>query len=103
VIPFDKLAAGDMHDLVGFIPQMLSDDDPMSARDQLDCGYQHGGGWSAFSGFEMSNSGSLTYRGDQPLRPVAIGRLRDERIIVYPLGWVAVVQPDGAFEVSRMD
>jgi hypothetical protein len=30
-------------------------------------------------------------------------RLREERVILHEASWVAVVQPDGSFEVARMD
>jgi hypothetical protein len=29
--------------------------------------------------------------------------LRDEVLIVFPYGFVAIVQSDGSFEMSRMD
>ena len=38
-----------------------------------------------------------------PAMVLAVTRLRDETILLYEMDWVAVIQPDGAFEVSRMD
>ena len=47
---------------------------------------------------------SLKYPGDPPLKPIAaVSRLRDEVILFYPHDWLCVVQPDGSFEVSRVD
>lgn len=90
-------------DWLGFLPSFLDDNNPAPARDQLDANYQHGGGWRPFDGFKMKTGGSLHYPGDPPLRPVATAQLRDETLYVYPHAWVAIVQPDGAYEVARMD
>ena len=43
------------------------------------------------------------YPGDPVLPPVAERKLRDERIVMYPGAIIAVFQPDGAFEVARLD
>lgn len=90
-------------DLLGYIPQMVLADDPRPAREQLHERYAHGGGWQPFEGFTLRKDRALTYPGDPPLIPVAFGQLRDEMIYVYESGWVAIVQPDGTFEASRMD
>jgi hypothetical protein len=45
----------------------------------------------------------MTYPDDPPLPCVAETRLRDERVLFFPYGFVAIVQPDGAFVVQRMD
>jgi hypothetical protein len=45
----------------------------------------------------------IQYPNDPPYSPVAYGFLRDELILVFPHAWVAIVQPDGAFAVARMD
>jgi hypothetical protein len=82
---------------------MLSEDDPRPAREQLDSHYKHGGGWVPFEGFRLGSDNSLLYPGDPPIRPVARARLRDEVILVYLHDWVAIKQPNGSFEVCRMD
>jgi hypothetical protein len=82
---------------------MISEDDPRPARDQLDAGYRHGGGWMSFVGHTLNADDSLSYPGDPSIYPVAMTRLRDETILVYPHDWVAIVQPDRSFEVCRMD
>jgi hypothetical protein len=91
------------YDHVGAIPLMVSERNPQRATEQLNAGYGHGGGWRPFDGFAMGRDHSLKYPGDPPLRPLAQAWLRDELIIVYEHAWVAVVQPDGSFEVCRMD
>jgi hypothetical protein len=87
----------------GFLPEALRNNDPRSAVEQLDAWYQHGGGWRDFEGFELLDNDSIAYPGDEPLRPLAATYLRDEHILLYPGSWVAVVQPDRSFRISRMD
>lgn len=88
---------------LGFLPLFLAPSDPRRATEQLDSAYQHGGGWDPFKGFTLQSDNSLTYRGDPPLQPLAQAKLRDETIVFYSGSWVAVIQPDRSFEVSRMD
>lgn len=90
-------------DDVGFIPHWLDVDDARPARDQLDSNYQHGGGWRPFKGFVMAKDGSIKYPGDDPLAPLACIHLRDELIIIYECGFVAIRQTDRSYEIARMD
>ena len=90
------------YEMLGYLPDMLSEDDPRSAREQLDANYRHGGGWSPFKGFTMTPTG-LKYPGDPPQRLLAETTLRDETIRFYDCSWVAVVAPDGSYEIARMD
>lgn len=41
--------------------------------------------------------------GDEGYMPVAVGKLHDETIVFYEDAWVAIVKPDGSFEVARLD
>jgi hypothetical protein len=88
---------------LGFIPEMLDERDPRPAQQQLDAGYQHGGGFDPFVGFTLHADNSLTYRNDPPLRPLALTLLRDELIVYYRHSWVAIIQPDRRFVAARMD
>lgn len=88
-------------DHLGFIPSFLREDDPRPARDQF--AEQYIGGWSPFKGFKKLEDGSLLYKGDPPLEPLYEAHLRNEHITVYRHAWVTITQPDGTFEVSRMD
>jgi len=92
-----------LDDLLGFIPQFFSPADPRPARDQANENYAHGGGWSPFDGFELRSDGYIKYPGDPAMPPLAIAHLRDEEIILYPHFWLMIKQPDGSFEISRMD
>ena len=88
---------------LGFLPSFLSESDPRTAREQLDANYQHGGGWSPMKGWTFGPADRLSYTGDPAMKPLAEMSLRGERVLIYPSAWVVVVQPDGSFEVSRMD
>jgi hypothetical protein len=97
-------------DMLGFIPSFLREDDPRPAAEQIDDRYAHGGGWRNFNDDKWSfdpSTMSLTYDAqseDAELYiPLAEARLRDERILYYDLSWVAIVQPDGSYEVARLD
>lgn len=92
------------HDVLGIIPLMLDEDDPAPATAQFDAEYAHGGGWRPFDGFKLyMDDYSIKYTGDPAIHPVAQAKLRDETIVLYPHAWVAVIQPDGKYEISRMD
>lgn len=91
-------------DLLGFIPMFLDENDPRSAREQFQHSYAHGGGWEPFEGFRYnSETKTITYPGDMPLKAIASTRLREETILVFPHAWVLVEQLNGAYEISRMD
>ena len=90
-------------DHLGLLPELVSGADPRPARDQFAENYAYGGGWRPMKGWEHEGNGVLTYPGDNPLYPIAEAKLRDETIRVYESAWVAIFQPDGSFEISRMD
>ena len=52
--------------------------------------------------FTMTDT-TLHYPGDPDFEPLAAVWLRREVIMVYECSIVAIVQPDGSFEVARMD
>lgn len=91
-------------DMLGHLPDMWSDEDPRCAVEQADMNYAHGGGWSPFKGFTMSADGSsLSYPGDPDMILLAETHLRDETIRFYQSSWIAIIQPDGSYEICRMD
>jgi len=91
-------------ELMGYIPQFLLGHDPRSAAEQFNERYAHGGGWRPFDGFVLNHeNGSIKYPGDPAYEPVAMIEFRDERIYIYPHAWVLILQPDGSYEVARMD
>lgn len=88
---------------LGLLPNFLSEDDPRSAKEQLNENYAHGGGWLPMEGFKLTSRGRLSYPGDPPLRALAVTKLRHEAIVLFEHEFVAIIQPDGTFEVARMD
>lgn len=93
----------DDFNLIGYLGDMLDDEDPRPAREQFNTAYAHGGGWQPFDGFTYMPDGSIQYPGDPPYKPRARAVLRDEVIIFYDHAWVLIAQPDGTFEIARMD
>lgn len=98
---------------LGFIPNFLWESDPRGAREQIADRYSFGGGWSPLDGFKMLNDGRIQFgeepkEGDDepqdpPLELIAQCQFRDEMLRLYQHSWLAVIQKDGSFEVSRLD
>ncbi|HEY5446040.1 MAG TPA: hypothetical protein VIJ87_16530 [Pyrinomonadaceae bacterium] len=89
------------HDMLGFIPGFLDENDPRSAKEQIHANYISG--WHTFQGFKMADNGNLLYPGDPPTRLLAMTHLRNETILFYEHDWLAIMQRDGSFEVARID
>jgi hypothetical protein len=94
--------------VAGILPDLLSPLDPRSAAEQLQETYAHGGGWSPFARFALHDwqqpgQATLAYPEDPPMREISRAKLRDETLILFECEWLAIVQPDGRFEVSRVD
>lgn len=95
-------------DLIGLIPEFLSELDPRPAAEQFNERYAHGGGWYPMDGWQFTSFNGIKYPGDPVYLPVAridlhTGKDRPETIFVYEHAWVAIVQADGTYEVARMD
>ena len=97
---------------LGPIPFWLDTDDKRPAAKQLDAHYQHGGGWRPMRGFELRDRarGTLVYPvkdpedgEDEVFEPFAALLFRKEMIFAYQHAIFAIVQPDGSFEVCRMN
>lgn len=84
-----------------YLAPMLDESDPRPAAEQFNERYVYGG-WNPQPKFTMRGT-ALLFPGDPPMRPVAYTTLREEIILLYEGDWVAIVQPDGSFEVARMD
>jgi hypothetical protein len=84
-----------------YIPSFLFEDDPRPARVQFDERYAQG--WRPFKGFTKDNQDGLHYPEDPVQLPISEIFFRDERILLYPSSWVCIIQPDGSWEVCRMD
>ena len=105
MIEFTRLDPRLQEEDLGFLPHFLSETNPMSARDQLDAHYVHGGGWRPFKGFTVIDGrGTIKYPGDEPLKPLAEAKFRDDTVIRFYSGaWVAIFGSGGSFEICRMD
>jgi len=92
-------------DVLGFLPGMLSEEDPRPAREQFNERYAYGGGWRPFGQdkFKLKDNLVLTYPEDPPSVPLALLEFRNELIVFYEHAIVMIRQRDGSFEVSRMD
>jgi hypothetical protein len=88
-------------DMLGIIPSFLYERDERPASKQIETAYISG--WLPMKGFTMLPNGNLSYPGDPPLQLLAETKLRDEVIRFYDCEWLAIVQPDGSFEVARLD
>lgn len=99
------LVKGFTSEHLGFLPGMLDIDNPKPAKEQFNDAYGHGGGWRPMSKFKMVNPKTfkIYYPGDPAMLPLAMTKLRDETILFYDYAMVCIVQPDGSFEVARMD
>lgn len=87
--------------MLGYIPNFLNEQDPRPAREQINSNYVSG--WHPFPGFTMLPDGNMTYPGDPPTLLLAECQFRNETVRFYDCSWVAIVQPDGSFEVCRLD
>lgn len=102
---------------LGFIPSFVSRHEGTLAE-RFNKAYSHGGGWSPFGQgeWQQSSEGVLQYGdpskfeplypGDQPdppMSPLVEARIGNEILRIYPHAWVSITQPDGSFEVMRMD
>jgi hypothetical protein len=86
---------------LGYIPIFIDDKSPFSAKEQINTNYVSG--WIPFKGFKLTEENHLTYPGDPILKPLAKAQLRDEVIYFYDSSWVCIVEPDGSYEVARLD
>lgn len=94
---------------LGYLPEMISEDDPRPVKDQLNERYAHGGGYDPLPGWVYDpKSHSIKYPGDPALRPLATGLLHggmesEELLFFYESDWLCIVQKDGSYAVTRVD
>lgn len=89
---------------LGRIPSYLTRDTADALWMQLD--ERATSGWNPQivkdMGWELSADECLIYKGLPPLPPVAYATHLGEKILVYPAGWVVIVQLGGKFSVARV-
>jgi hypothetical protein len=106
-IIFNGLAWVPLHpqaqfEMLGYIPTFLSVDDSRPAAAQIQSNYPFGD-WSPFPGFTLLATGNLKYPGDPPTQALWETKLREELITFYQHAWLRITQPDGTWEVCRLD
>lgn len=89
-------------EMLGYLPFFLDPADPRPAREQFDDHYGRYGGWSPMNGWVLRDI-DIIYPGDPPRPILAKCKLRDETILFCGGAWTVIVQPDGQYEVARMD
>jgi hypothetical protein len=94
---------GATFEMLGYIPSFLSVEDERPASKQIDSAYGHGGGWQPFKGFALMEDGNLKYPEDPPTRILFTSNLREEKLFFYEHQWFRIEQPDGTWEVCRLD
>lgn len=99
------------------INEIFQDDDPRDAKEQLaerydtyhmECGtrgFRLQGNWRTpgEAVIQFWEDGVAEDAQDSPLPEIARATLRDETLILMVYDWLVIVQPDGAFEVTRVD
>lgn len=86
---------------LGLIPYFLNESDPRPAKEQINTNYI--GGWQPLPGFHLLSDNKLKYSTDPILIPLATTKLRDEIICFYQGAWLVIIQPNGTYEVARLD
>lgn len=98
------LLSTDPEGVTGYLPYILSADDPRPARDQINTNYAHGGGWHPQDGFDLDADTLVArYPGDPPFRAIAFAMLQHEKIVLFEHEYLAIIQPDGSFEMARVN
>lgn len=91
---------------LSILKQIFTAHDPRPCAVQAQERYAHGGGWHPFDGFTLHDNGreaTIDYPGDPPMRELARTEINGETVILFQHDWVAIIQPDGAHEIARMD
>jgi hypothetical protein len=92
-------------DHLGWLVDILTSDDKRPIKEQLEDRYAHGGGFRPIKGFKM-NPKTLIMRfpGDRPFKPAAATTINHEKVVFYPYcSLLAIIQPNGDFDVTRVD
>jgi len=90
-------------DMLGYVPQFFSEDDPRPVREQIAENYISG--WNPMQGFRYDvMTGTMHYPGDPPYKPMMSTMVRDEMVVMYhPGSFFAIIQADQTFEIARLD
>lgn len=95
-------------EMLGYLPYLVTDALDTPAREQLEITYAHGGGVrpnTTMTLHDWSEPGkaTLTYPNDPPMEEIARAQRRDETLIFFDCSWLAIVQANGDYLITRMD
>lgn len=101
-----QYSEADVRAYLGRIPLLFDPDCADPVWLQVQTNYPQG--WQPVLGEERSKwtltgDDYLIYPGLPPVAPVAMAWLRSERILVYPAGWIVVVDLKNDFTVARIE
>lgn len=85
-------------DYLGSLPDLFSVHDSRSAAEQVS---DHPS-WFPNPDMRIRTDGTLIFPGDPDLPPLFMAQIRDEIVYLYRYSWVAIVQSDGSYVVSRL-
>lgn len=104
---------GDIVERLGYVPGFFDNNDPRSAKEQLNERYAHGGGWLPVKGFTFVKGASmnecrLVGSDNMLFRPYAAAILHPdgdvpETIIAFDHAMFVIEQVDGTWEAARLD
>ena len=88
---------------LGSIPTVLDALDPDPIYRQFDR-RSPGGWWPELpdKGWQLTADDALLFPGLPPLMPAAHAWHLGEKVLVYPAGWVCVVQLGGSYTIARI-
>lgn len=89
---------------IGFVPYFFEAGDERHPAEQIAERYAHGGGWTPQEGFTIEEDG-LRYKDGAKDRLLFSFMVHGhpQTLHLYECAWLAIVEPDGSFAVSRVD
>ena len=94
--------------LIGYLGQIFLNGTGETAQEQLNQRYAHGGGFHPFEGFilagaDETDAATITYPKDPPMREVSRLSLNEQTLILFEHQWLAIVEADNSYRVTRVD
>lgn len=100
---WEMLVPGFTMEHLGLVPYWFDSEDKRTVRELIETYYQHGGGFRNIDGCTMAENQTIKYPGDPRMKPLAKMQHGDELVLMYDYAILAIVQPDGTFQVTRVD
>lgn len=95
----------DVLDVLGLLPEIITDKDSRPVREQIEDRYAHGGGWKPMEGFTFDPmSATLTYKDGEQMLALAYAAVRNEVVVLYESAILLVFnRTDNTYDVIRID